>query len=423
MEIKDYSLPPQATLIYCELKQVLFLLLKYNKRQFLYLKILKMKVEIQQRIALSTYFFLSGFCFSTWASRIPTIKMAFDLNEAELGNLLMVMPISSLIGLPVSGWLVSRFESRYPLMVSYIFLAISLVLIGLAHKLVLLIAGIFFFAFSMRIFNIAINTQSITLQKAFKRKIIGSFHGLWSSGGLLGVALSTLLVKLEVPIYKHLPAVAIFTLLLAFAAFLFLLKKDRYSQGNKLRLGKPDKPTMYLGFIVFLAAITEGGMFDWSGVYFKEVVKEDVFTLGYLIFMVFMALSRFFSDRIVEKIGMKKNYLISASLVCLGVLLMVVFPYFWPAIIGFCLVGIGVASVIPMTFLLAGTSKKYSPGMAISIISTYAIVGMLLGPPLVGYLAHIFNLKISFILFFTSALMLIPISRLFFKYKEANIQE
>ncbi len=180
---------------------------------------------------------------------------------------------------------------------------------------------------------------------------------------------------------------------------------------------------MYLGFIVFLAAITEGGMFDWSGVYFKEVVNEDVFTLGYLIFMVFMALSRFFSDRIVERIGMERNYIISASLVCLGVLLMIVFPYFWPAIIGFCLVGIGVAAVIPMTFLLAGSSTKYSPGMAISIITTYAIVGMLLGPPLVGYLAHIFNLKISFILFFTSALMLIPISQLFFKQKKENIQE
>ncbi|MBZ9729378.1 MFS transporter [Salegentibacter sp. JZCK2] len=382
-----------------------------------------MKTENQQRIALSTYFFLSGFCFSTWASRIPNIKMAFDLNEAELGNLLMVMPISSLIGLPVSGWLVSRFESRFPLIVSFVLLAASLSIIGIADSLFLLITGIFAFAFSMRIFNIAMNTQSLTLQKNFKRKIIGSFHGLWSTGGLLGVAFSTLLIKFDVPIYQHLPAVAIFTFILALIAFKSLLKKDRSTQGNKLRFGKPDKPTMYLGFIVFLAAITEGGMFDWSGVYFKEVVNEDIFTLGYLIFMVFMALSRFFSDRIVERIGMEKNYIISASLVCFGVLLMVIFPYFWPALIGFCLVGIGVAAVIPMTFLLAGSSEKYSPGMAISIITTYAIVGMLLGPPLVGYLAHLFNLKVSFILFFISALMLIPISQLFFKKQKENAQQ
>jgi len=64
---------------------------------------------------------------------------------------------------------------------------------------------------------------------------------------------------------------------------------------------------------------------------------------------------------------------------------------------------------------LAGNSKKYSPGMALSIISTYGIVGMLIGPPLVGYLAHLFNLKYAFILFIFSGLMLIPLSQLLFK--------
>lgn len=374
-----------------------------------------MEARKKQRISLSTYFFLSGFFFSTWASRIPTIKAAFDLNEAELGNLLLTMPVGSLVGLPISGWLVSRFDSRYPLLTSFVLLSSALVLIGVAENLITLIAGISLFAFCMRISNISMNTQSITLQKAFERKIIGSFHGLWSTGGLIGVAFSTLMIKLDIPMVQHLSVVALLGFISAFVVFNFLIKKDRAPSGNKFRFGKPDKLTLYLGLLVFFAAITEGGMFDWSGVYFREVVGEEVFTLGYLIFMVFMALSRFFSDRIMERIGMERTYIISAAFVCSGVLLMILFPFFWPALLGFCLVGLGVAAIIPMTFLLAGTSEKYSPGMAISIVTTYAIVGMLLGPPLVGYLAHLFNLKISFILFLTSGFMLIPISQLFFK--------
>lgn len=377
-----------------------------------------MQERKKHRFSLSTYFFLSGFFFSTWASRIPTIKAVFELNEAQLGNLLLTMPVGSLIGLPISGWLVSRFDSRYPLVASFIFLSSALVLIGMAENLITLIAGISIFAFCMRISNISMNTQSITLQKAFERKIIGSFHGLWSSGGLTGVAFSTLMVKLDVPIAQHLLGVAVFGFIAAFVVFSFLIKNDRAPSGNKFRFGKPDKLTLYLGLLVFFAAITEGGMFDWSGVYFREVVEEEIFTLGYLIFMLFMALSRFFSDRIMERIGMERTYIISASLVCSGVLLMILFPFFWPALVGFCLVGLGVAAIIPMTFLLAGTSEKYSPGMAISIVTTYAIVGMLLGPPLVGYLAHLFNLKISFILFLTSGFMLIPISQLFFKKRK-----
>ena len=374
-----------------------------------------MSQQSKQRIALSVYFFLVGFCFASWASRIPSIKTNFGLNEAELGNLLLAMPISSLIGLPISGWLVSKFNSRNPMFLAYILHAISLVLIGFADKIGWLFLAVSLFSFAMRIVNISMNTQSLMVQKNYTKKINGSFHGLWSFGGLIGVLFSTVLVKNHIPMKEHFMYVAAIGLLLGIMAYPFLIRNDKVSTGNKLILGKPDKFILYLGLMVFFAALCEGGMFDWSGVYFKEVVGAEVFTLGYLIFMTFMALSRFFSDKVVDQIGMKKTYLIGASIVTMGVLIIILFPYFWPVLFGFSIVGIGVAAVFPMTFTLAGNSKKYSPGMALSIISTYGIVGMLIGPPLVGYLAHLFNLKYAFILFIFSGLMLIPLSQLLFK--------
>lgn len=379
-----------------------------------------MKEKTRQRIALSCYFFMSGFGFATWASRIPTLKAIYDLNEAELGNLLLSMPVSSLIGLPVSGWLVSKFESRFPLVVAFILFSLSLFLIGIADSLMVLIISICLFAFCMRIFNISMNTQSLTLQKSYKRKIIGSFHGIWSTGGLIGVGFSTLMIKMDVSIWMHLLIAAGFTFILAISVFPFLLKKDIATTGNKLIIGKPDKYILYLGLLVFFAALCEGGMYDWSGVYFKEVVDQDLFTLGYLIFMIFMAISRFLSDKFIEWLGMQRLYLISSALISSGILLMVIFPYFWPAIIGFSIVGLGVAGIMPMTYFLAGKSEKYSPGMAISIVTTYGIVGMLLGPPLIGYIAHLFGLKFSFIFLGAAGLMLIPISKKFFKFGRSN---
>lgn len=374
-----------------------------------------MNQRSQQRIALSIYFFLLGFCFSSWASRIPSIKTNFNLNEAELGNLLLIMPIASLIGLPISGWLVSKFDSRWPLFIGFVFFALSLLSIGYSVRIEMLALAVAVFSFMMRITNISVNTQSLVLQKAFHKKINGSFHGLWSLGGLLGVLFSTLMVKLNIPIQTHFLYVIIFSVIFSALAFPFLLKNDRSPSGNKIILGKPDKLIFYLGLMIFFAAVCEGGMFDWSGVYFKEVVKEELFTLGYLIFMTFMALSRFFSDRLIERIGMQKTYLFSASVVAIGISTVIIFPYFWPTLFGFSITGIGVAAIFPMTFTLAGNSKKYSPGMALSIITTYGIVGMLIGPPLIGYIAHLFNLKYAFVLFIISGLMLIPISRLFFK--------
>jgi MFS family permease len=137
--------------------------------------------------------------------------------------------------------------------------------------------------------------------------------------------------------------------------------------------------------------------------------------------MICMALSRFASDSIMEQFGMPKTYLLSAILIMTGIAVAVLFPYFWPSMIGFCLVGLGTAAVIPMTFLLAGSSKKYSPGVTISIIATYSIVGMLIGPPLIGYVAQALSLKIAFVIFGLAGMMLIPISQLFFRHHAAKI--
>ncbi len=377
-----------------------------------------MELKVKQRIALSVYFFLSGFCFSTWASRIPTIKTYFDFNEAELGNILLAMPISSLIGLPISTWLVTRFHSRTPLLGGFLVFSFSLIWIGLSTTTFGLVASICLFAFCMRILNISMNTQAITLQKQFDKKINGAFHGMWSTGGIGGVAFSTLMIALDVSMTNHLIFVATFTFITATVAYNFVLKNDKTTEGNKLIIGKPDPFIFLLGMLIFFAAVCEGGMYDWSGIYFKEVIQEDIFTLGYLIFMIFMALSRFFSDYLIERIGMEKTFVVSASFISLGILMAIVFPYFWPSMIGFCIVGFGSAAVFPMTFTLAGTSKKYSPGMAISIIATYGTVGMFIGPPLIGYLAHAFNLKVSFIIFIISGLMLIPTSKLLFRYQK-----
>jgi MFS family permease len=374
--------------------------------------------KTKHRIFLSLSFFLAGFSFSTWASRIPTIKMAFDFNDAELGSILLAMPIGSLLGLPISGWLVSRYNSRVPLTVGYALNTVALALIGFTHSVPALVVAVLLFSFTTRIFNISVNTQAITLQNQFEQKIMGSFHGFWSTGGIFGILFSTLMLELDIPIQTHFLIVAVGALLLTLYSYQFLLTGDKSEHGNKIILSKPDPYIFYLGVVALLSAICEGGMFDWSGIYFQQVLHVKIFTYGYLIFMTFMALSRFISDKIIEAVGMPFTYIMSALFIVCGISMAIIVPTFWTAMVGFSMVGFGTAAVVPMSYALAGSSKKYSPGMAISIIATYSITGMLLGPPLIGYLAHAFNLRISFIIFGLCGLLLIPISRLFFNHKK-----
>jgi MFS family permease len=370
----------------------------------------------KQRIALSAYFLLSGICFSSWASRIPTIKANFNFSAEDLGNLLMILPASAIIGIPLSGWLVAKFDSRIPLQIASISFLFSLFLIGFADSLLVIIFALILFSISMRIINIAINTQSISVQEKFKKRIVGSFHGIWSIGGILGVLFSTIMIKYHISIFWHLLLVSIFGLIIIVFMFPHLIKNDKAKTGNSFKLEKPSKYISLLGLIVFFAAICEGGMYDWNGVYLKEIVKQEVFTYGYLLFMVCMTISRLSIDRLMEKFTMQTLYFVGSILIMIGVSIAIIFPSLLTVLIGFSMVGFGVSGLYPMTFILAAKAKKYSLPIVISIISTYSTVGMFLGPPIIGYLAHAFGLQKAFIVFIIGGFMFIPLSKMVFDH-------
>ncbi len=370
----------------------------------------------KQRIALSAYFLLSGICFSTWASRIPTIKENFNLTEGDLGNLLMILPASAIIGIPLSGWLVAKYDSRVPLQIASVIFLLSLFSIGWDYSLFGLVISLFLFAISLRIINVAINTQSLSIQEKFKKRIMGKFHGVWSIGGILGVLISTVMIKYDISIFWHFLTIFLIGLLIITCMFPFLIRNDKAKTSNPFKFQKPSRYISLLGFMVFFAAICEGGMYDWNGVYLKEIVNQEVFTYGYLLFMVCMTISRLSIDRMMERFGMHNLYIASSVLVVSGILIATIFPYLTPVLIGFCMVGFGVSGLYPMTFILAGKAKKYSIPIVISIISTYSTVGMFLGPPIIGYLASAFGLQKAFIVFIFAGLMFIPLSKMIFDH-------
>lgn len=148
-------------------------------------------------------FSLSGLCFASWASQIQTIKSFFSLNDAQLGGILIIMPLAALVGTVASGWLVSRFDSRGPLFVSFVCFSLALIEISLVRTTFLLVLTLALFLMAMRVLNIAMNAQSITLQGQFQNKIIGALHGIWSFGGVVGVLFSTVMVKYAITIQSH----------------------------------------------------------------------------------------------------------------------------------------------------------------------------------------------------------------------------
>lgn len=139
-------------------------------------------------------------------------------------------------------------------------------------------------------------------------------------------------------------------------------------------------------------------MFDWSGIYFQKVVgaDKDWIGAGYTAFMCTMAAGRFLADGVVERIGFKKTIVLSGVLITAGLALAVLLPSLYTAIAGFFIVGFGVSSVVPLVYSEAGRSGRMSPGMALAAVSSIGFIGFLIGPPLIGVIAGLFGLRISF---------------------------
>ena len=350
------------------------------------------------RIAVGCFFFIMGFCFASWASRIPVIQQKLGLSEPQLGVVLFALPVGLLISLPVSGWLVTRKGSRTVAGIAVVSYTCILITLGLAEKTYQLAAALFCFGFAGNMGNISVNTQAVGVEALYKRNIMASFHGIWSLAGFTGAAFGSFLSSLGLIPTTHFLAVLVIAMLIFLASFRFLISTDVQPKEPAPLFAVPDKSLLTLGLIAFCSMLCEGAMFDWSGIYFKKVVQAtpSLVGAGYTAFMSTMALSRFFADYFTYRYGFKKIIQTSGLIIMSGLLLAVLFPGFYTAIAGFLLVGVGVSSIVPLVYSAAGKSQKLSPGIALASVSTISFFGFLIGPPLIGVLAGVSSLRLSF---------------------------
>ena len=352
----------------------------------------------RSRVMVGIFFFVSGFGFYTWASRIPTIQQELHLNEAQLGAVLFALPIGLMGTLPVTGFLLSRFDSRKIMMIGAVSFNLMLCAIGFATRSWELALALVCFGSSRNLMNISANAQSIGVQSLFERQIIARFHGIWSLAGFGAVALGFLMVSLSVPPSWHFLIVGAVLTAGCCYAYPGSLPQQPAARERRPWLAMPDKTLIKYGLISFASMACEGTMIDWSGIYLQKAVhtSRQVATLGFTIYMVAMTLGRLTGDRLTNRVGIRTMLSYSGGLIGLGLLVAVLLPYQWTSIFGFILTGFGVSCVIPMVFAMAGRSEGMSSGSAIAAVSTVGYLGFLIVPPLVGTVAQLAGLRSAY---------------------------
>jgi MFS family permease len=354
--------------------------------------------RIKHRTAALVYFFLSGFGYSTWASRIPGIQQQLHINEAQLGAALLAAPIGVLVTVPFTSNLLNRYSSKSIMILGALFYNVMLALLAFTTHLWQLCIVLFCFGSSRNLLNLSMNAQGVEVQRLYERSIITSFHAVWSMAGFAGAAVGYLFVVSGLPLSVHFLSVSIILILLSVIFYpntYYILQQT--SQRKKFFVW-PDKALIVFALIAFASMACENVMYDWSAIYFKKAVlaPKDTATAAFVLYMVCMTTGRFLGDRIVPKFGTSTILKYSGLCIFSGLLIASLFPYIIPASIGFVLTGFGVSCIIPLIFGLAGKSTTMSSGTAIASVSTVSYFGFLAVPPGVGFIAQAIGLRWSF---------------------------
>jgi MFS family permease len=353
------------------------------------------------RIAVALTYFCMGLCFASWASRIPDIKSLLHLNDGMLGSILFALPVGQFLMMPFSGKLVTRFGSQRTILFALPLYSICLSNLGLVKAGWQLALGLFLFGLAGNLCNISINTQGVAAERLYGRPIMASFHGGWSLAGFTGALIGLIMINFKVPPYWHFLTVILIVWIIFWINHPFLIKVKSGVNKDEPRhkfFSRPDNILLQLGIIGFCSMASEGAMFDWSGVYFKDVVKapSSLVILGYTSFMIMMATGRFVADYMITKIGRKRLLQICGVMISTGLFTSVLFPYLISCTIAFMLVGLGVSSIVPTVYSAAGRHSKVPAGIALATVSSVSFLGFLMGPPLIGYISQIAGLRYSF---------------------------
>lgn len=338
---------------------------------------------------IRTQFFVAGALFATWGVHVPTVKAHYGLGEQALAIAMLASGVGALLALLQAGRIIGRFGPRGVAIVTGLLscAAVAALVAGQGYGLLLALMALYGAAGSL--FDVSINAEASELERRAGRPVMSGFHGMFSLGGMAGAAVGALMHHAGVAPQAHLlgSALACGTAVLVGASVMLKLP-PRHDHDAPLSL--PTGALAWIGLLAAVGLIAEGAMYDWSVLFLKQERDSDAATasLAYASFSAAMAGARFFGDRVRARMAPVALLRASGALAALGMLLALLLPWAEAALIGFALVGLGLANVVPVLFTSAARVPGVTPAHGIAAVSSLGYLGMMAGPPLIGVIAE-----------------------------------
>ncbi len=371
---------------------------------------------LPERHATRLTFFFVGVALATWAPLVPFAKLRAGLDEAGLGLLLLCLGAGSIVAMPMSGALSTRFGCRTIILVCGLAVLGTLPFLAWLNDPIALAAVITLFGAAVGACEVAMNIQAVIVEKGAGRPLMSGLHGCFSIGGFVGAGSVSILLSLDLSPFAT--VLIIVSVLLA-----VLLRADRAN----LRYGNeggaksplfvlPRGIVLLIGALCFICFFAEGAMLDWSAEFMisQRQMPHHLSGSAYTAFAIAMTLGRFGGDAIVAALGRFRIVFFGGLVMIAGFALVVWAPGDAPggdafALFGFFCIGAGGANIVPVLYTATGRQTVMAPSLAVAAITTIGYAGILLGPAIIGFVARASSLGTAFLLV-AALLLAVPAS-------------
>jgi MFS family permease len=359
--------------------------------------------------AVVARFLIHGLAVSTWVSRIPSVKIGLHLGDGMFGFSLFGSAVGSVIGIPVCGYLVTRYGSRRACIWTSLGLCLALVLPAFAWSAGSLFAALFVFGWMLGANDVAMNAQAVSVERLWGSPTMSRFHAMFSIGGIAGAAGGGWLASHGMPVREHLLIMSFVFVILALLTgpMIMEVRAEPHAATERLRFRQMPMALMALCAIGFCIFLSEGAMADWTAIYLRQVLNSGpgLAAAGYAVFSAAMAVFRLCGDAITSRLGSAWTIRGGALLAAAGLTaaLLAHEPH-W-ALPGFVLVGAGFSSIIPLVFAAGGSIPSVSEGAGVAAVSGIGYLGFLVGPTAIGFLSELTSLRVGLALIVALSLL------------------
>jgi len=350
------------------------------------------------RIAVAVIFSLHGAVVGTFATRIPWIADYVRTDPGGLGLALLFASVGAIIAMPFTGRLVHRLPARLAVPALMVPWCLAVIPTAFAPSVPALCVALFVYGATSGAADVAMNAQGVVVEQAYGRSIMSGLHGMWSLGGLAGSGVGVLAAHADVSAPMHFTLAGGVLAIGSVAASRWLIDAAPTDEEDAPAFALPPRPVVLIALMGFVAVFGEAASADWAAVYLTDIAHAApaVAAAAYSGFAATMAVVRLVGDRVVDRFGAVRTVRLGGAAATAGALLVVVSRSPVPAIVGFALIGIGVAVVVPLAFAAAGNAGP-RPAQQIAGVATIAYGAGMAAPASIGGIAHATSLSTSFV--------------------------